>query len=160
MSRPVSTKSPIAQPERSLLVNLTTCPSQSFGMIARNSFIRNFMALPDHRATILREGLVRGKQSQIAMQGLGGDHPVEGVFVNWRQASRAIKHHSLHWQHLNILQPQLLLNPNLRRGWQRELAYVVLVRDLPNRGQAQRPIIGRFAQCLSRFRPQKLGSAR
>lgn len=48
------------------------------------------------------------------MQSFGGNHPVKWIPVYRWQASRAIKRHSLERQNLDILHPQLLLNPNLR----------------------------------------------
>jgi hypothetical protein len=44
---------------------------------------------PEDGATILCKGFVRGKQSQIAMQSFGGNHPVKWILVDRWQASRA-----------------------------------------------------------------------
>lgn len=93
------------------------------------------------------------------MQSFGGNHAVKWILVDWWKASRAIKHDSLEWQNLDILQPQLLFNPILRRRWQRQLARAVLERDLPHRGQAQYPIICLIVESFGRLRPQQLGRA-
>jgi hypothetical protein len=45
---------------------------------------------PEDGTTILCKRFVRGKQSQIAMQSFGGNHPVKWILVDRWQTSRAM----------------------------------------------------------------------